>query len=158
RRGRQAAAVARPRGPHAPELARPRRGRLLRDLLLRLGHALLSGSCPLGTRRPDADPARAGALLVLAGVGAPAAAPTPDPHGWRPGTAAAARAPVSHALRRRALRASGNARRATPAPVRRERLAQRPGQPHAARPCDGPRTRGGCAALEDRTPSLHSKE
>src|SRR5215472_9440988 len=65
RRGR-APAVARPRGPDAPPLARARGGRVLRDLLLRLGHALLSRARVVGTRRPDADTARAGALLLLA--------------------------------------------------------------------------------------------
>ena len=132
RRRRGAAAVARARRPDAPPLARARGGRVLRNLLLRLGHALLSRPRGIGPRRPDADAARAGALLLLARLGARAAAPAPDRHGRRAGAAAAARAPVAHAVRRRALRAGGNARRPAPPPLRRERLAQRPREPRAA--------------------------
>ena len=39
-------------GPDAAPLARARRGRVLRDLLLRVGHALLSGPRRVGPRRP----------------------------------------------------------------------------------------------------------
>ena len=59
----------------AAPLARARRGRVLRHLLLRVGHALLPGRAPVGPRRPHADAARAGAVRVLARVGARAAAP-----------------------------------------------------------------------------------
>ena len=87
RRRRAATAVARPSRADAPPLARARRGRVLRDLLLRLGDALLPGPRCVGKRRPDADTARAGALLALARVGAPA-----DPAGADPRRSAASRA------------------------------------------------------------------
>src|SRR5262249_57197370 len=77
RRGRGAAAVARPRRPDAAPLGGARRGRLLRNLLLRLGHTVLSPPARLGPRRPDTDAPRTQALLVLAGMGARAAAATP---------------------------------------------------------------------------------
>ena len=77
-RGRGASAMARSRRPDAAPLARARRGRLLRDVLLRLGHTVLSGACLGGRRRSDADRARAGALLVLARMGAPVAAAAAD--------------------------------------------------------------------------------
>ena len=60
RRGRAATAVARPRRADAPPLARAGRGRLLRDLLLRVGHALLP-EARSSKRRPDAGSSRAGA-------------------------------------------------------------------------------------------------
>ena len=44
--------MARPRGRDAPPLARDGRGRVLRDLLLRRGHALLPGPRALRPRRP----------------------------------------------------------------------------------------------------------
>ena len=71
RRGRRAAALAGPGGPHASLLARARRGGLLRDVLLRLGHALLPGEAPVRSRRPPGDAGRDGPLLVLARLGAP---------------------------------------------------------------------------------------
>ena len=121
-----------PRRPDAPPLARARGGRVLRDLLLRLGHALLPGSRAVGPRRPDADAARAGALLLLAGLGARAAATAPDRHGRRAGAAAAARAPVAHAVRRRALSSC------------RERPSSRsPTRPARAAGSTTPRTAGG---------------
>src|SRR5882757_11287633 len=57
RRGPGAAALARPRRPEAATLARARGGRVLRHVLLRLGHPLLSGPHADGPRRPRADPA-----------------------------------------------------------------------------------------------------
>ena len=74
RRGRGAPPLARSRRPDAAALARARRGGVLRDLLLRVGHALLPGPGAERPRRPHADAARAGALRVLARVGA-----APDP-------------------------------------------------------------------------------
>ena len=54
RRGRRAPAVARTRGQDAAALARARRGQVLRHVLLRVGHALLSGPGPSG--RGDRTP------------------------------------------------------------------------------------------------------
>src|SRR5207253_6938692 len=68
RRGSGAPAVAGPGGPDAAALVRDGRGRVLRDVLLCVRHALLSGPGAVGPRRPDADAARAGAVLVLAEV------------------------------------------------------------------------------------------
>src|SRR4051794_5098164 len=150
RRGRRAAAVARARGPHAPPLARAGGRRLLRDLLLRLGHTLLSRPRGVGPRRPDADAARAGAVLVLARLGARAAAAVPDRHRRRARAAPAARPAVAYAVRRRAVRAGRNAGRASPPSVRRERLAQRPGEPRAPRRSHHTRPLGARASLGDR--------
>src|SRR5690242_19552754 len=51
RRGRRGtAALAGARGSDAPPLARARGGRVLHHVLLRLGHALLSGPRPVGPR------------------------------------------------------------------------------------------------------------
>ena len=61
--------VAGPRGPHAPRLARAGRGRVLRDVLLRLRNPLLSGKSPVRARRPHAFAARAGAVRLLARLG-----------------------------------------------------------------------------------------
>src|SRR3954451_24995465 len=152
RRGRGTPAVAWASRPDAPPLARARRGRGLRDLLLRLGHALLSRSRRVGPRRPDADAARAGALLLLAGVGARASAAAPDRHGRGARVAAAARALLADAVHRRAVRAPGDAARPAPPSLRRERLAQRPGQPRAVDASDRPRTPRACVPLENRTP------
>src|SRR5439155_4897949 len=68
RRRRGTATVARSRGPDASPLARPGRGRVLRDVLLRVGDAVLSRPRPVRSRRPNADAARAGALRLLARV------------------------------------------------------------------------------------------
>ena len=87
----RSAALARPRRADAAPLAPARRGRVLRDLLLRLGHALLPGPAPRGPRRPDADAARAGALLVLARMGASPPAPRARRHRRRPRSSPAAR-------------------------------------------------------------------
>ena len=65
-RGRGAATVARPRRADAAPLARARRGRVLRDVLLRVGHALLPRARRLGPRRPHADAREQRALRVLA--------------------------------------------------------------------------------------------
>ena len=62
RRGRGAAPVARPGGTDPPPVAAAHRRRALRDLLLRVGHALLPRACRWRPRRPDADTPRAGAL------------------------------------------------------------------------------------------------
>src|SRR5579862_8405938 len=77
-RGRRAAAVARPRRPDASPLARARGGRVLLALLLRLGDALLSRPGADRPRRPDADSAGAGALRLLARLGARAAPAAAD--------------------------------------------------------------------------------
>ena len=78
RRRRGAPAVARARGAHAAPLARARRGRLLRGVLLRGRDALLSRARRVRPRRPDADAAGAGAVRVLARVGAPDRAAAAD--------------------------------------------------------------------------------
>ena len=64
---------------------RHRRGRVLRDVLLRVGDALLPGTRGGRRRRPDADGARAGALRVLARMGARARSAGADRPGRRPG-------------------------------------------------------------------------
>src|SRR3954471_10385778 len=69
RRGRRAPPVARSRRQNASSLARAGRGRLLPDVLLRLGDALLSRAGAVRSRRSDADASRARALLLLARVG-----------------------------------------------------------------------------------------
>ena len=129
RRGRRAPPVARPRRPDAAALARARRGRVLRDVLLRLGHALLPGGRRRAAATATPTAARAGALRVLARVGAPAPAARADRHGRRARGAAAAR------RHERSPSASASATSSTatrscpaPAPLGRERLAQRPGR------------------------------
>src|SRR5690242_3128979 len=74
RRRRGAAALARTGRPDAPPLARARRGDVLRHLLLRVRDALLPGTRAVRPRRPHSDAARAGALPLLAGLGARAPA------------------------------------------------------------------------------------
>ena len=135
RRGRAAAAVARPRRPDAPPLARAGRGRVLRDLLLRVGHALLSGPRRVGPRRPDADAARAGALRALARPGARAAPAAADRHRRRPRAAPDARPHRAHSPR------SASDSSATALPSSRCRI--RPGRA-AGRTC--PRTASGSTA------------
>src|SRR5439155_20366939 len=76
-RGRGATTVARTRRQDAPALARAGRGRVLRGVLLRVRHTLLSGPSRVRAGRSHTDPTRARALLFLAGLGAqppPAAA------------------------------------------------------------------------------------
>src|SRR5207253_11279095 len=104
-RGDGATPLARARGPDVAPLARPGRGRLLRDLLLRLGHALLSGQAAERAWRPDADSARAAALRVLAGLGAAPAPAGSDRRRRRARRPPAPRAAPASRLRRRALRA-----------------------------------------------------
>src|SRR5207253_2096704 len=104
RRRRRAPPLARPRGQDSAPLARARGGRVLRSVLLRLGHTLLSGKGPFGTRRPDADGARAGALLLLARVGAPADPAETDCPRRRPGGATAAQPETRERVRRASLR------------------------------------------------------
>src|SRR5207244_10059796 len=83
-RGRGAAAVAWTRGPYTAALAGDGRGGVLRHLLLRLGHALLPRALAGRPRRPDADAARAGAVRLLARVGAAAASARADRYRGRP--------------------------------------------------------------------------
>src|SRR5205823_11539639 len=133
RRRRGAAALARPRRAYAAPLARARRGGVLRDFLLRLGHALLPRQGTERPRRPDADAARAAALRVLARVGAasgPAAAGRP---GRRPRGSQPARPEERERMRRTSIRARRRGRDPAPPPFGRERLAERPGQPGARR-------------------------
>ena len=133
RRGRGAAAVARPRRPAAARLARARGRRAVRDVLLRLGDALLPRPSRVRPRRPDADAARAGPLRVLARLGARAAATGPDRHRRRAGAAAAARRRDPDRGDRQELHARRRDRDPAAAPLRRQRLAQRPGEPGAPR-------------------------
>src|SRR3954451_15975340 len=74
RRGRGAPPVARPGRADAPPLARARRGGVLRDLLLLLGHPLLSRQTSERPGRPHAEPAGARPLPLLARLGARARA------------------------------------------------------------------------------------
>src|SRR5215213_9073918 len=133
RRRVRAAPVARSRGTHTPALASARRGRVLRDVLLRFGHALLSGQGAVRAGRPDADLARAGALCVLAPLGAEADRAAPDRHGRRACRTPAARSGERVGLRRQELHARARDRDPASAPLGSERLAQRPGQPCPAR-------------------------
>src|SRR5262245_61827674 len=126
-RGSGAATVARSCGPDAAALARARRGGVLLDVLLRFGHAVLSGSRRLG--RPDADFPRAGALRVLARVGASTGASTADRAGRRPRDPAVAWGVEPGLVGGRAVRARRCGRGSAPAPVRREPLVERPREP-----------------------------
>ena len=94
---------------------------VLRDVLLRVGHALLPGPRAERPRRPDADATRAGALLVLARVGVRAGPSAADRHGRRTCGAPPARREEHHRVRRRPLRA-----RATRS---RSRCRTRPARP-----------------------------
>ena len=134
RRGRRATTVARPRGHDAAPLARARRGRVLRDVLLRVGDALLPGPSRLRSRRPHAD-AGGAALCAL----------------WRENELALLRPRLivtvgglaarrllglaqRHRVRRQALRARRRRRRDPAAtPFGRERLAERTREPRARR-------------------------
>ncbi len=104
-----------------------------RDLLLRLGDALLSGQGGLRPRGPDADDARAGALRVLATLGAGAPPPAPGRHRRRARRSPPAGADERQRVRRQELHARRRDRDPAPPPVGCERLAQRPGEPRAAR-------------------------
>ncbi len=101
---------------------------VLRHLLLRVRHPLLSRASAVRPRRPDADATRAGAVRVLARLGARAVAATADRHRRRPGAAAAARLHLAHAVHRRAVRPGRDSGRSAPPPLGRERLAQRLGE------------------------------
>src|ERR1043165_1989327 len=91
RGGRGAPPLAGPRRPDAAPLARARRGRVLRNLLLRVGDAVLPRPRVVWTRRPHARAARARAVRVLASVGARAPPTRPDRDCGRPRAASAAR-------------------------------------------------------------------
>ncbi len=67
---RRTAPVAGPGRKDAPPLARDDRRGVLRDVLLRVRHALRPRAGGLRTRRPRADATRAGALRVLGRPGA----------------------------------------------------------------------------------------
>ena len=150
--------MARTRRPHAPALARARGGRVLRGVLLRFGDALLSRSRRVGPRRPDADAARAGALLLLARLGARAAPAAPDRHGRRPGAAAAARPAVPDAVRRRAVRAATALPVVPlPHPSGASGWLNAPGEPRAARGGDGARPRASCATSTLRSSERRSR-
>ena len=97
------------------------------DLLLRVRDALLPGPAAVRPRRPHADAARAGALRVLARVGAPAAAPAADRHRRRPGRASPPRRPGATACIGQRFDWRRRRRDPAPAPVRAQRLAQRAG-------------------------------
>src|SRR5580765_1582580 len=132
-RGRGAPAMARPSRPDIAPLARPRRGRVLRDVLLRFGHSLLSGSRIGARRRQDARGARAGAVLVLARVGAPVATAAADRPGGRARDPAAPRPSEPGRRRRAVLRPRWGDCRAAPAPVGREPVDERHREPAARR-------------------------
>ena len=116
-----------------PPLARVGRGGVLRDVLLRIGDSVLSGTRALGTRRPDAGAGGAAPLRTMARRGAPPPAAAADRHRRRPRCAAAARRDECHRIRRRALRPARCGRDPPPPPVRRVELAERAGEPRARR-------------------------
>ena len=121
--------MARPRRPDAAPLARAGRGRVLRDVLLRLGDALLPGPRAVRARRPHADARGAGALRVLARLGAAPAAAAADRHRRRPRGAPLLGVAQRHRVRRPRVRARRRGRDPAPASVRREQLAERPREP-----------------------------
>src|SRR5204863_1046894 len=140
--GPRAPSVARARRPDAALVARARRRRVLRDVLLRLGHALLPRQARLGSRRPHAHAGGAEPLLALARVGARDSPAAADRDGRRPRGTAAARNTDGDRMRWQAVRAPSRCRRDSAAPsLRRERLAQHAGQPGARRARRGPRPR-----------------
>src|SRR5205807_1147801 len=121
-------ALARPCGQDVAPLARDGRGRVLRDVLLCFRDALLPGTRALRPRRPHTDPARAAAVLVLARLGAPAAASAARRACRRARDQAAARDQRPRRVHRQPLRARRRRRRAASTPVGSERLAQRSGE------------------------------
>src|SRR5205085_11157245 len=123
-------------------LARARRRLLLQPLLLGVGHALLSRARAVGARRPHADAARAGAVRVLARLGARAPAPEADRDRGRARVAPPARASEAHRVHRCALRAGGSAGDSTAASVGGEQLAEPGSEPSTARSGGGVRARG----------------
>src|SRR5581483_1646431 len=133
RRGRGAPAVAGPGGPDAPPLARAGRGDVLRHLLLCIRDALLSGTRALGPRRPHPDAKGAGALPLLARLGARPDAPGPLRDRRRPRVALAARPLPADRVHRLPLRDRRRPGDPAPAPLRSEQLAELPGEPQASR-------------------------
>src|SRR5207247_8985893 len=117
-------AVAGPRRPDGPPLARTGRAVVLRDLLLRLRHSLLPGPGAVRSRRPHADAAGAGPVRVLAHLGARAPASAPDRHRRRPRTPPPAWPLAADGMHRQALRARRRDRDPAAASLRRERVAQ----------------------------------
>src|SRR5207244_5104522 len=109
-RGRTATVARSGRADAAP-LARAGRGGVLRDVLLRVGHALLPGKGAVGSGRPHADPARAAALLVLARVGAATAEAATRRSGRRARDRAASRPERPGGERRPPVPARGRRRR-----------------------------------------------
>src|SRR5207245_7832203 len=118
--------------PDPPTLARPRRERLIRDVLLRVSHAVLPGPGALGPWRPHADPLRAAPLRRLARERAAVAEPETRRHHRRPRREAPPR-PRQPRVRRPAVRARDRHVRSPPPPIRCERLAERRRKPRAAR-------------------------
>ena len=132
RRGRRGRSVAGPGRPDAAPLARARRGHVLLHVLLRLRHPLLSGTGEAAAatarrRRPSGGSAPAGAteelrllrpqlVLTVGGLAAQALV------GARSLTECIGK---SYLIDERDHDPA-------PAPLRRERMAQRPGQPQAA--------------------------
>src|SRR5579864_5251151 len=125
----------------------PGRGDVLRDLLLRVGDALLSRSRRVGPRRPHARAGRTRAVRVLAPLGARPSAAAPHRHGGQPGAAGAPRPPlVADRMHRRAVRARRRRGRPTAAPLGCEQLAEPAGEPRASRACARARAGGALAS------------
>ena len=157
RRGRGAPAVARPRRPDAPALARARRGRVLRSLLLRLGHALLPR--PRASGRGDRTPTpreqelcafwrdwelellRPRSIVTVGGLALKRLLGLTTLTPYIGERYELRRNAASSRSRTRPARAAGST-----TPANRGRLAG-----------DRPRPRGAREPLEDRTPSLHPK-
>ena len=108
------------------------RGGLLRVLLLRVRHPVLPGPEPERARRPSRDTGRGGALRILARGRAAAPAPRARRHGGPRGRLPAARRSKADGRDREELPARRRRSPSPSAPVRRERLAQRRGEPGAA--------------------------
>ena len=131
--GEERPSLAGPRGEDAAAVARPRRGGVLRHVLLRVGDPLLSRPGGVGPRRPDADARGAAPLRALARRRAAPAEARPRRHGRRARGAAHARRAQRRRERRRPLPARRRRRDPASPSVRRVELAQRARESRARR-------------------------
>ena len=117
--------MARPRRPDAAPLARARRGRLLRDVLLRVRHALLPGRPPSGRGDRTPTPREQELCAFWRDWELRLAAAAADRPRRRPGGAPPARPDERHRVRRPPLRAATAPSRSRSPSLGRERLAER---------------------------------